>query len=1052
MKNKGKQIRNLLLLLVAVLMSTATAFAQKTTVKGTVFDNFGDPITGAAVILKSDRTVGVATDIDGNFTLQIPDAKNAVLVVSFVGMATQEVQVNGGKLLKITLQENAEVIEDVVVVGYGQQKKASVVGAITQATGETLQRAAGINNLGQALTGNLPGVVTMSSSGMPGDEEPQILIRGTSSWNGSDPLVLVDGVERKMSSVDMSSVANISVLKDASATAVYGVRGANGVILITTKRGQEGRAQINVSANAIMKIPSKLPGKLDSYDAMQMRNIAIENELNVAPGAWTYAKPQSYINNYRNQEGKVDEFGNLYSERYPNVDWQDALFEKFCMAYNANLNVAGGNHFVKYFASVDFVQEGDIYKDFGSFRGYETGYDYKRFNVRSNLDFTLTKTTTFRVSIAGSNGIRQTPWSNSVENDWQQSQKWSGIYNIGPDVFVPQYADGAFGFLPHGTNVTNSAEGVATGGTMYQTATTINTDFALEQKLDFITKGLSFRGSISWDNQFNESNRGINDLYTSLQHKWINPETGEVVYKETYDNQDQFDYVVRNEWSTQSGSVNNWGTFRRLYYQLQLNWVRSFNKHNISAMGLFARNEFATGSALPNKTENWAFRATYDWATRYFIEYNGAYNGSQKFSDANRFAFFQSGALGWMISEEKFMKFLKQKRILDMMKLRVSYGEIGDDNGAGSYLYMDQWSYGGKTTLDVTQNASPYAWYRQSSVGNPNVHWEVVRKLNAGVDYSFFDGLVAGTLEFFKDKRSDILINGGSRAVPSYLGITPSTINKGKVNTQGYELELRLNKTLSNRMHFWGNFNMTHAESKIILKDDAPLLPDYRKEAGYAIGQTHSYIDHGVIMNQDELYASPQHDSNDNQKLVGDYYIIDFNGDGVVDVDDQAPYGYQDGIPQNTYSATIGWDWKGWNVSVQMYGVNNVTRNVTMTSLSDPNQANVYDQGTWWAQNHNSYDIVTPRLLSTPTYYNGTQFLCDGSFIRLKNAEIGYTFSNELTRRFGVSNLKLFVSGNNLWVWSRMPDDRESNFSSQGGATGAYPTMRRINFGLKFSL
>ena len=1050
MKKTMQKGQRLLSLLIVVWCLFATAVAQNNVVKGVVVDSQGESVIGATVVLKSDKTVGTTTDLDGNFSLKVPSAKTT-LVVSYVGMKSVEVTTTG-KTLKITLEEDNQVLDDVVVVGYGQQKKASVVGAITQATGETLQRAAGINNVGQALTGNLPGVITMSSSGMPGEEDPQIIIRGSSSWNGSEPLVLVDGVERKMSTVDMSSVANISVLKDASATAVYGVRGANGVILITTKRGQEGRAQINISANAIMKIPSKLPGKLDSYDAMQMRNIAIENEMNIASGAWAYMKPQAYINNYRNQSG-YDEFGNLMSERYPNVDWQDALFEKYCIAYNANLNVSGGNKFVKYFASVDYVSEGDIYKDFGAFRGYETGYDYNRFNVRSNLDFSLTKTTTFRVSIAGSNAVRQTPWSNSVENDWQQSQKWSGIYNIGPDVFMPQYADGTFGFLPHGTNVTNSAEGVATGGTLYQTATTLNTDFALEQDLSFITKGLSFRGSISWDNQFQEGSRGINDLYTSLQHKWINPETGAVVYKETYDNQDQFDYVVRNEWSTQSGSVNNWSTYRRLYYETRLNWVRSFQKHNITAMALFARNEWATGSSLPNRTENWAFRATYDWATRYFAEYSGAYNGSQKFSDDNRFAFFQSGSVGWMISEEPFMKVLKEKKILDMMKFRLSYGEIGDDNGAGSYLYMDQWNVApNKITLDVSQNKSPYAAYLQTSVGNPNVHWEVVRKTNFGIDYSFLNGLLAGSADIFQDKRSDILVNGGSRAVPNYLGITPSTINKGKVTTKGYEFELRVNKTLENRMHLWANFNMTHAESKILVKDDAPLLPDYRKEAGYAIGQTHSHIDAGVIQNQDELYASPQHDANDNQKLVGDYYIVDFNGDGVVDVDDSAPYGYQDGIPQNTYSATIGWDWKGWSVNMQFYGVNNVTRNVTMTSLSDPNQANVYDQGTWWAENHNGYDIVTPRLTSTPSYFNGTQFLCDGSFIRLKNAEIAYNFSNNLTKKFGVSNLRLFVSGSNLWVWSRMPDDRESNFSSQGGATGAYPTMRRINFGLKFSL
>ena len=326
-----------------------------------------------------------------------------------------------------------------------------------------------------------------------------------------------------------------------------------------------------------------------------------------------------------------------------------------------------------------------------------------------------------------------------------------------------------------------------------------------------------------------------------------------------------------------------------------------------------------------------------------------------------------------------------------------------------------------------------------------------MKKTNIGIDYSLFDGLLAGNIEIFRDKRTDILVNGNERAVPNYYGAKPSWVNKGEVETNGYEVEVRFNKTFQNSLRLWANLNMTHAENEIIVKDDAPLKPAYQRAAGYAIGQTHSHLDKGMMQTYDDLYGSPKHNSNDNQKLPGDYYIVDFNGDGVVNQDDSAPIGYT-GTPQNTYNATLGFEYKGFSVFAQFYGVTNVTRDVTMISLSDVNQTNVYDQGTWWSLDHANADVVTPRFSSTPSYYHGTQYLCDGSYIRLKNIEIAYTWTDGWIKKLGLNDLKFYVSGNNLWLWTRMPDDRESNFSSYGGATGAYPTMKRINFGVKFNL
>ena len=1044
-----KQLLKVLTLSVLMMMAFCVdIFAQGgVTINGKVVDTSGEALIGASIVVKGNTSLGTVTDFDGNFSLKVP-SEASTIVVSYVGMDTREFHVGKQRSFNVTLTENTQ-INEVVVVGFGQQKKASVVGAITQTTGEVLERAAGITDIGAALTGNLPGVITMASSGMPGEEEPQIVIRGASSWNNSAPLVLVDGIERPMSSVDIQSVASISVLKDASATAVYGVKGANGVILITTKRGAEGKAQIGVSANAIMKIPSKLPEKYDSYNSLMARNVAVEHELNLYPESFAYIRPVSFIENYRNQT-TVEQ-----RERYPNVDWRHALFEDYAMSYNANLNISGGTRFVKYFAGVDFVNEGDLYKDFGNGRQYKTGYHYNRVNVRSNLDFNVTKTTVLKINIAGSNGKRQSPWNQDGWSAWQESQRWNGVYNISPDVFLPKYSDGSWGFLPGSTNVDNGAQSLALGGTETKTTTRINTDFVLEQKLDFITKGLNFRGMIAWDNVFEEARRGINDLYNNPQNKWIDPQTGIATYKEPYEAYDRFDYTQGNKWSVNGGSVNNGATTRNLNYQLQLNWARTFGKHDVTAMGVFARQETAWGSMIPNYREDWVFRTTYAYGGKYFFEYNGAYNGSEKFSKDNRFAFFNSGAIGWMISEEPFMRNLRDKKIIDMLKLRASYGEIGDDNIPGlRFLYMDQWAYGGTTSMDVNQGASAYTWYREQTVGNPNVHWETVRKTNFGIDYGLFGGLLAGAIEIFHDNRTDILVPGSQRAIPSYFGQSPVTANLGEVNTHGYEIEVRFNKVLNNQMRIWANMNMTHSENEIKIKDDAPLLPAYRKAAGYPIGQTLAFIDQGMMQTYDDIYGSPKLDANDGQKLPGDYYIVDFNGDGKVDnVNDFVPYGHPT-TPQNTYNATIGFEWKGFSCFAQFYGVTNVTRDVTMLSFADVMVANVYDQGVWWSDNHYGADIVTPRFNTTPyqSYY-GTQYLCDGSFIRLKNVEIGYTFRQPWIHKLGMKDLKVFVSGNNLWLWTRMPDDRESNFAANGNAgNGAYPTMKRINFGIKFNL
>lgn len=1029
MKNVKHLIEKIVPILILLFLCNISVYAQSgILIKGTVVDKNNEAIIGASVIVKGKGGSGTVSDLSGHFTLNVPQP-NSTIVISYIGMKTKEMKVGNVRNLKIVLDDDNAELDEVVVVGYGQQKKASVVGAITQTDAKTLQRYSGVPSLGQALTGNLPGVITSSSSGMPGEEDPKIIIRTQTSWNNSDPLVLVDGVERPMNTVDIASVESISVLKDASATAVYGVKGANGVILITTKRGHEGKATIHVKANATMKVVSKLPEKYDSYDTFMLLNQTVERELAVSPNGWGSYKPMQIINKYRYPTNSEE------WDRYPNVDWQKELFNDYAMSYNTGADVSGGTKFVKYFAAVDFVHEGDLFKTFSNNRGYTSGFGYNRVNMRANLDFNITKTTKFSSNLFGSNGVRHFPWGQGSD----ASAYWASVYHSAPDAMRPVYSDGTYGwYAPRNADVPNSVASLATSGDEKKTNTQITTDFSLLQQLDMITKGLNFKASISFDNTMVEQSRGINDLYNDPQRKWINPDTGEVTYQQSED------YTETVNWTTQGGSVSTGSTYRKLYYQLQLNYGRTFGKHDVTAMGLFSREKLATGSEFYHYREDWVFRATYNYAMRYFAEINGAYNGSEKFSSDNRFAFFPSLSAGWMVTEEPFMKPLAG--YIDMFKIRGSWGRIGDDNVGGRWLYKDTYSYGGNSLMGSTPSASPYTIYTQSQIGNTNVSWETVEKRNLGFDFAFLKGLVAGSLDLFSDKRSDILISGSSRAIPSYFGTSAPSANLGEVESHGYEFVLRLNKSWNRNFRTWANFNMTHAINKIKYADDPELKAAYRKKQGYAINQVRSYIDNGYIASWDDLYGSTERQTNNGNKLPGDYQILDFNGDGKITDDDQAPYKYTN-IPQNTYSTTIGAEWKGLSITLQFYGVTNVTREITFPTFE--REAHVaFNEGSYWTASSQNGKLPLPRWTTTvDNSSSGTRYYYDGAFLRLKNAEIAYTFNGAWVKKMKLNALRVYLNGDNLLLWTDMPDDRESNFSGYS-SSGAYPTVRRFNLGL----
>ncbi len=1039
LRNRVLHYPPLFTLLMAVLLGTASAMAD--TVSGNVSDDTGEPLIGATVQLKGAHGVAAATDIDGNYTLKVPDAKKGVLVFSYIGMDPKEVAINGQATINLVLTTNTTQLDEVVVVGYGQQKKASIVGAITQASGEVLERAGGVSSVGAALTGNLPGVITTASSGMPGDEDPQIIIRSQSSWNNSSPLVLVDGIEREMSSVDISSVANISVLKDASATAVYGVKGANGVILITTKRGAEGSAKVHAKANMTAKVASKLPEKYDAYDAYMLRNRSIQRDL-MAPGAgaWEDVMPMEFISKFRNPLTVED------WDRYPNVDWEDVLFKDAAFSYNASVDVSGGTKFVKYYAAVDFLHEGDLFKSFDGGRGYKTGFGFNRVNVRSNLDFTLTPTTQLTVNLFGSNSRKQTPFGRNVGDS--NASFWNSVYRTAPDSFRPIYSDGLYGMYgPSKANVQNSVYALATSGKELITTTKINSDLILGQDLDFITKGLHAQARLSLDYHFVENRRGINDLDNNLPRKWIDPVTGNVSVDPEINSGTGLDPSFGVYWRNSQGEVDLNSTFRKVYYAFQVDYARQFGKHEVTAMGAFNREDYARGSEFHHYREDWVFRTTYNFDSRYFFEFNGAYNGSEKFGSNNRFDFFPSFSLGWRLSEEPFMRNLTW---IDQIKFRGSWGRVGDDSAGGRWLYRDQYSYGGNIMMgNLTPSNTPYTIYRLSMLGNPDISWEKVEKRNFGIDYGFLNGLVAGSVDIFGDKRTDIFISGSGRAIPSYFGAEAPGANLGRVDSKGYELELRLNYPINKDTRVWLNASMTHATNEVKYRDDAPMLPAYRKYAGYAINQNKSYVDFGQIRTWDDLYGATNWEVNNANRLPGDYKLLDFNGDGVIDANDNIPYGYST-VPQNTYNATLGFEWKGLSAFVQFYGVTNVSRVVEFPTFDGNTLA--YVEGDYWSPT--TEGLPLPRWSSdAPDMSKGTRYVYDGSYVRLKNAEISYRIPSVLTRKIGLNSCRVYVNGDNLWLWTKMPDDRESNFSGAGnGKDGAYPTVRRFNVGIDITL
>jgi TonB-linked SusC/RagA family outer membrane protein len=1022
----------------------AICHQQLDKLSGKVVDEHGTPVPGVTVAVKG-TSIGTTTDDDGNYVLQVE--KGQTLVFSSIGYKRQEIQYNGQSHINTTLEASSTQLNEVVTVGYGIQKKASVVGAIGQISGDAILKQ-DVPEVANALAGLLPGLETIQSSSLPGgsgenDNATKIYIRGRSTWNAAQPLVLVDGVERSIDDIDPYEIDKISILKDASATAVFGVKGANGVILITTKRGKLGKVQLNLDAQATMNVLSRQPNVLGSYDGNVLRNEAILNEVGVSPSSWSEYKPQQVLNYYKTQE---------YPDLFPDVNWLDEFTKDYAMSSRANFNIRGGTKFVKYFGSLSYLHQGGLIatKDYG--QGYNPSYNYDRFNFRSNLDFDITRTTRLSVNLSGMYGIQKSPNGNNTE----YATFWKSLYGHPPDVYPVRYSDGTWGENLAFDKYLNGLTAVNFHGVKSDNRTRITTDLKLDQKLDFITPGLSLGGRLSLDNYFLTEGPDITD--DGVVTKYMPPSLVGLP-KDQWDQYAIYNYPavgeangynytdLPNRYANEESLTQ--GQSRATDYQVNLNYARTLGDHDVSGLFLVKRRESAGNQDFLSYEEDWVGRLTYSYLSKYLVEFNGAYTGSEKFSRKYRFGFFPSVGLGWVISEEKF--FRQALPFIDQMKFRYSDGKVGNDQGIARWQYVSNWD----PLTNTWRFGSPYLSSTglpitlEGAIANPDIHWETDHKQNFGLDAAFLRSDLTLSFNYFWDTNSDIFVSAAQRTGNDIFGAPLPSANIGETKTHGWELDLQYRHHFNNRVSIKVRYTQSFVKNLVMKRDDPALLPNYQKQAGFPIGKVHSQVNQpGEIQSWDQVYTGVLGIDN-TQRLPGDFRQIDFNADGVVDQNDRVPYGYS-GYPQYTHSLMFEADYKGFNARILFYGAWNVSLPVNYSEFNEGYtiiwgfQANT----AWNPEAGRTTSATYPGLRLYTSSSKGNWSVEDGSYTRIKSAELGYNFNKRILKKLKLSSLQIFLRGYNLALWSKMREDREAQSGGIAIRTLSYPLTKNYTLGL----
>ena len=1128
--NHLKRLLPLCVTLIMWFVAAPAVMAQITTVNGTVLDELEEPIIGA-VIKEVNTNNSTITNIDGQFTLKLT-TKKPTIEVSYLGYGTVTEPVVKSTIT-VYMKPQANDLDEVVVVAYGQQKKVTVTGSVAAIGGAELKKSSE-PNLGAALAGKLPGLTTIQKSGAPGEDDVTMYLRGAATTNGKSPLILVDGIPReKMSDIDPNEVASISVLKDASSTAVFGVRGANGVILITTKRGEEGTVSVHGQVQYSMQKFNRWPDAMPSYEYARYVNEARESD---GFGAYATFNPTqlAIYDMWRDGKPTISRLAQIdptmaeawtaagYGDEalqfwYPNNNWGNLLLKDHSNMVQANVNISGGTKKLRYFVSAGYVYQGGIYKTESTDKlGYDPSPHMNRYNLRSNFDYTFNDVVSASLDVstflkkyngptgmADINGARiaavtQRPTTvgpTVIDGIW--ARNYNNLTNPDGSVLLIPAAIGQTICDPTQTIGQTPWGNMNRGGYYMATEAQLNVIGTLNLNFDRWVKGLSARALISFESFATTRSTG-QKTFRGYKYE-LNPSD----YPFPYLIIDGSDTDADTHLAISRADQSRWF----LNFQAQVNYNRTFNNvHNVTGMLLFQRDdkEDLAGS-LPFRMIGTAGRFTYNYDSRYLAEVNFGYNGSEQFAKGHRFGFFPAYSVGWVASNEAFMKSLYESGWLTKLKFRASIGKVGNDVLSSTrFLYLDNMILGTTIGGMAHYNQAPYGnipapegvkglggidtisrffpsslnngrFIYLTLIGNDDIHWETAWKQNYAVDITCLKNLDL-TFDYFIENRNEILMSRNT--VPEMGGLVSSQLpqsNFGKVKNKGFEISAAYRIAVNKDVNFSLSGNFAYSKNKIVEADEVYLGDDYAyplRKTGYSIDQCWGYLrdytvdpatgrdGSGFINTQEQLdaYLGAYEWGLGTLPTMGDFIYQDLNGDNVINDKDQAPIGYSSLLPRITYGVTLTGQLYGFDFSAMVQGIGQMTKYYrdagffesygNMEYFSDM----IYHD-RWSKERYEAGLPSTHHRLSlasnSSSQMNNDYYTMDASYVRLKNVQIGYTLPKRLTKKAGMNAVRFYISADNLCTWTKL---RTKNIDPEQSSFSSYPLMKTYTAGVSIDL
>jgi len=1032
----------------ALILSTVAAVAQTKTVKGVIYEEeTGEPMPGATVSVEGS-TRGVMTDLDGSFELTGVKPTDK-LKFECLGKETQVLQVGTMTNFVVKLKNAANELDEVTVVAFGKQRKESVIGSISTVDVKTLKVPS--SNLTTALAGNVAGVIAYQRTGEPGQDNADFFVRGITTFGANtSPLILIDNIE--LTSTDLArlhlarlqpdDIESFSIMKDATATALYGARGANGVIFVTTKRGQEGPAKIFARVETSISAPTDVVELADPVTYMKSYNEAISTRDPLGELMYTY--------------DKIEQTGKPGANRliYPANDWYDMLFKDFATSYRANVSARGGGKVATYYVSGAYTEDTGVLK-VDKRNSFNNNIDDKNYTLRSNVDINVTPTTKLAVRLTGNFRDYQGPLNGG-------SDVYRQVMHSDPVLFPAYYPVDdehvgiqhiMFGNYEDGSYI-NPYANLVKGYKNYQRSQMIAA-VQLEQDLKFITKGLSFMTlfNLTRLSEFTV-NRQFNPYWYRLDR--YDSYTGE--YHVNRINENGTDYLTYSE----SGkTVKN-----TMYSETRLNYNRSFGKHDVTGLLVFTASESLTANAgslqlsLPSRNAGLSGRFTYGYDKRYFIEYNFGYNGSERFHKSHRWGFFPSAGLAWMMSNEKWFKPLT--KVVSNLKLRYSYGLVGNDNiGSSSnrFYYLSEMSMNNSglgASFGETRNVG-YNGIGVVRYANEAITWEKSYKSNYALELGLFKKLDI-IAEYFTEHRTDIFMQRAD--IPNTMGLQAAVYgNIGQARSKGIDIQADYKQAWASGLWASARANFTYSTGKYDVYEEPTYPESYRQHAGRSIRQTWGYIAERLFVDDEDAANSPSQAAFGSQYGGGDIKYTDVNGDGVITNADMVPIGYPTS-PEIIYGFGVSLGHKGFDFSVFFQGLGRESFWIDATSaystkynkygtapfVNNGQLLKAYSDSHWSEDNRDIYALY-PRYSAYENHNNtqvSTWWMRDGSFVRLKQMEFGYTLPQKLTNKIHIDNLRVYFQGNNLLCWSKFklwdPELAGEGFN--------YPIQRTFNIGV----